>query len=50
MAHMRELEPSVLIVPNPLGTGMVPKALPIEVEYLQEDVVVEVADCHGSSR
>ena len=48
MAHVGELEPSVLVIPNPLGTEIVPKTLPIEVEYLQEDVVVEGADCHGS--
>ena len=48
VAHVGELEPSVLVIPNPLGTEIVPKTLPIEVEYLQEDVVVEGADCHGS--
>ena len=47
MAYMRKLEPSVLVIPNPLRTGLVPEALPIEVEYLQEDIVVE-GDCRGS--
>jgi hypothetical protein len=41
MAYMRKLEPSVLGIPNPLRIKLVPEALPIEVEYLQEDFVVE---------
>ena len=48
MAHVGKLEPSVLAIPIPLKTGYVPKALPIKIEYLQEDFVDEVVDCHGS--
>jgi hypothetical protein len=47
MAHMRKLEPPVLVIPNPLRTGLVPEALPIEIEYFQEDIVVEVVDGSG---
>ena len=50
MAHMGKLEPSVFVIPNPLRTGLVPEALTIEIEYLQEDFVGEVVDCHGSGR
>ena len=45
---MSKLEPPVLVIPNPLRTEWVPKGLTIEVEYLQEDIVGEIADCHGS--
>jgi hypothetical protein len=48
MAYVGKLEPSVLVIPNYLRTELVPEALPIEVEDLQEDVVVEAVDCHGS--
>ena len=47
MAHMGELEPPVLVIPGPLRTEWVAECVPIEVEYLQEDFVGEVVDCHG---
>ena len=51
MANMGKLEPSVLVIPIPFGIELSPEALPIEVEYLQEDVVVKAAsDCHSSGR
>ena len=43
MTNMGKLEPSVLVIPNPLM-----EALPIGVEYIQEDVFSKVDDCHGS--
>ena len=43
MANMGKLEPSVLVIPN-----LLMEALPIGVEYIQEDVFSEVDDCHGS--
>ena len=50
MAHMGELEPPVLVVPSPLRTELISECVPIEVEYLQEDFIGEVFDCHGSDR
>jgi hypothetical protein len=45
---MGKFETSVLVIPNTLITGLVAEALPIEIEYLQEDFFGEVADCYGS--
>ena len=50
MAHMGELKPPVLVIPNSLRTERVAKCMSIEIEYLQEDVVGDVVDCHGSGR
>jgi hypothetical protein len=50
MAHMSELEPSILVIPNPRETGLDPEAPPIYIEYFQEDHVGEVVDRHGSGR
>jgi hypothetical protein len=50
MAHVGKFEPSVLAIPILLRTGYVPKALPIEIEYLQEDFADEAVDCHSSGR
>ena len=50
MAHMGKLEPPVLVVPNPLRTELISECVPIEVEYLQEDIIGEVVDCHDSDR
>ena len=50
MANMGKLEPSVLVIPNPLRTELVSECLPIEIKYLQEDFVGKVVDCHGSGR
>jgi hypothetical protein len=47
---MGKLEPSILVIPNPLRIERVAQCLPIEVEYLQEDFVGDVVDCHGSGR
>jgi hypothetical protein len=38
---MGKLEPSILVIPNPLRTEFVSEALPIEIKYLQEDFVGE---------
>ena len=48
MAHMGKLEPSILVIPNPLRTERVAECVPIEIEYLQEDFIGDVVDCHGS--
>ena len=48
MAHMGKLEPPVLVIPGPLRTELVAECVPIAVEYLQEDFVGDVVDCHGS--
>jgi hypothetical protein len=50
MAHMGKLEPSVLVIPNPLAIERVAECPPIEIEYFQEDFVGDVVDCHGSGR
>jgi hypothetical protein len=50
MADMGKLEPSVLFIPNPRRSELIPEALPILIEYLQEDFVGEVVDRHGSGR
>ena len=50
MAHMGEFEPTVLVIPNPLRTELIAKCMPIAVEYLQEDFIGEVVDCHGPGR
>ena len=42
MAHMGELKPPVLVIPNSLRTERVAKCMSIEIEYLQEDVVGDV--------
>jgi hypothetical protein len=47
---MGKLEPSILVIPIPIRTGLVPKGQPIEVEYFQEDFVGEVVDRHSSGR
>ena len=47
MAHMGKLEPAILVIPNPLRTELIAERVPIAVEYLQEDFVGEVVDCHG---
>ena len=44
-----KFEPPVLI-PNPFRTQLVSEGLPIEVEYLQEDIIEEVVDCHSLGR
>lgn len=48
-AHISKFEPPVLI-PNPFRTQLVSEGLPIEVEYLQEDIIEEVVDCHSLGR
>ena len=49
-AHISKFEPPVLLIPNPLRTQLVSEGLPIEVEYLQEDIIEEVVDCHSLGR
>ena len=43
MAHMSKLEPSVLAIPIP---ELVPKTLPIDIKYLQENLDREDV-CHS---
>jgi hypothetical protein len=50
MAHTGKPKPPVFVIPNPLRSGMVPEALPVEIEYFQEDFVKEIVDCHGLGR
>ena len=45
MAHVGKLEPTVLVIPN---SELVSEGLPVEIEYLQENFIREVMDCHGS--
>ena len=47
---MGKLEPSVLVIPNTLGTELIAECVPISIEYLQEDIAGEVFDCYGSGR
>jgi hypothetical protein len=47
---MGKLEPSFLVIPNPLGAEFVPKALPIEIKYFQEDHVGEIIAFYVSGR
>jgi hypothetical protein len=44
---MGKFEPSVLVIPSPLGSET--RSVPVEIEYRQEDIVGEVVDCDGSS-
>ena len=46
MTDMGKLEPPVLVIPYPLGHELIAEGLPVEIEYLQEDIVRDVVDCH----
>jgi hypothetical protein len=41
MAHMARFESSILVIPNPVRTRLVPEGLPIKIKYLPEDFVGE---------
>jgi hypothetical protein len=44
---MDKLEPTVLVIPN---FELISEGLPVEIEYLQEDIVGKVMDCHSSDK